>query len=44
MKQLDIYKSIRKFWNINPKTKVVPNKKKKSRQQHKQALKKEEQE
>ena len=38
---LDIYKGIRKTWRINPKTRVVPNKKKKTRQQEKVDLKKE---
>ena len=41
IKQIDLYKSIRKFWQRNPKTQVVPNKKKKSRQ-HKLELRKEE--
>lgn len=35
LEQLNIYKGIRKTWEINPKTRVVPNKKKKSRKQEK---------
>jgi len=41
LKFLDIYKSLRKTWNINPETKIIPNKKKKSRYQLKLDLKKE---
>lgn len=37
--QLEIYKKIRKGWKINPKTKIVPNKKNKTRQQNKKELK-----
>lgn len=32
---LDIYKSIRKVWKINPVTRIKPNKKKKTRAQSK---------
>jgi len=37
---LDVYKGLRKFWKINPKTKVKPNKKRKSRTKIKQNLRK----
>lgn len=39
--QIDIWKGIRKFWNTNPITKVIPNKKKRSRAKIKQDFKKE---
>ncbi len=29
IEQIDIYKKIRREWKINPKTKILPNKKKK---------------
>ena len=38
--QLETYKRLRKTWEINPKTRRVPNKKK-TRQQHKRDLEKE---
>ena len=38
---LECYKKIRKFWIINPKTRVKPNKKKYNRNKIKQDLKKE---
>lgn len=38
---LEIYKSIRKTWSINPKTRVKPEKKKYNRSKEKQQLKKE---
>lgn len=38
--QLDVWKRVRKLWIRNPKTQIVPNKKKKSRQKVKQDLKK----
>ena len=38
---LNIYKSIRKTWDRNPKTKIHKSKKRKSRQQKKIDLKKE---
>ena len=37
---LDIYKSIRQIWTINPKTRVKPNKKKYNRSAEKRNLKK----
>jgi len=37
---LEIYKKVRKFWKINPKTKIKRNKRK-NRQQEKAELKKE---
>ena len=37
---LEIYKSIRKFWTINPKTRIRKNKKKKTRAQNKRELNK----
>jgi hypothetical protein len=39
--QIDIYKRLRKTWEINPSEQVVPNKKKKNRQKQKLELKKE---
>jgi len=39
--QLSVYKSIRKAWAVNPITKIVPNKKKKTRQRTKRELKRE---
>ena len=42
MKQIKIYKKIRKTWEINPKTRVADkNKKKKSRTKIKQEFRKE---
>ena len=38
---LDVYQSIRKIWNINPKTRVKPNKKKYNRAKIKRELRKE---
>ena len=38
----EIYKKIRQTWEINPKTRVKKNKKKKSRQQLKREIEKEE--
>ena len=40
---LDVYKSIRKTWSINPKTKIKESKKKYNRQKEKQRLRKEKQ-
>lgn len=37
--QLSVYKSVRKAWAVNPVTKIVPNKKKKTRQQQKREFK-----
>ena len=39
--QLSIWKGIRKFWTVNPITKVKPNKKKKSRAKIKREFRKE---
>lgn len=38
---LESYKSVRKSWEINPKTRIVPKKKRKSRNEEKCHLKKE---
>jgi hypothetical protein len=38
---LDIYNSIRQVWEINPKTRVKPNKKKYNRAKTKREFKKE---
>lgn len=37
---MDIYNSLRQGWEINPRTRVKPNKKKKSRAKSKQEFKK----
>ena len=41
MKQLETYKKIRKTWEIDPNTRIVPNKKKYNRKRDKQNLRKE---
>ena len=39
LSQLESYKRLRKVWEINPKTRVVPNKKKYNRNKEKEDLK-----
>ena len=41
MKQLETYKKIRKTWEIDSNTRIVPNKKKYNRKRDKQNLRKE---
>lgn len=40
--QIDIIKSIRRIWNINPVTRVIPNKKKRYDRKQEKDIKKEE--
>jgi len=40
-KKKPIYKQIRKVWKINPKTRVVPNKKRYDRKRDKERIRKE---
>jgi len=40
--ELDLIKKIRRFWTINPVTRIIPNKKKYNRKRDKNIKKKEE--